>query len=124
MKMGITALLAIHGLIHGMGFVGTWGLAEFRGVSRVPTHLIHARPEDGVVRVLAVVWLVALVLFVAAAVLLVGDRGAWRIMAVAATAISMLPIALWWAEAPMGAVANALVLVAVWLAPRLEGVPT
>lgn len=65
----------------------------------------------------------ALVAFLAAAYLLLVDSTAWRPLAVAAAVISMVPVALWWQNAPLGAVANALVLLAAFLAPRLEGVP-
>ena len=122
MKIAIIGLLAVHGLIHAMGFVGAWGLAEFQGASRVPTNFITARPDDPIVRVLGLVWLLALVAFLVVAYLLLIDSPAWRPAAVAAVLVSMIPIALWWQNAPMGAVANALVLVAVFLAPKLGGV--
>jgi hypothetical protein len=123
MKIAIIGLLSVHGLIHAIGFAGAWGLAEFEGASRVPTNFVTAGPNDPIVRILGLVWLVALVAFLAAAYLLLVDSTAWRPLAVAAAVISMVPVALWWQNAPMGAVAIALVLLAVFLAPRLEGVP-
>ena len=123
MKFAIIGLLAVHGLIHAVGFAGAWGLAEFQGASRVPTNFVTARPDDPIVRILGIVWLLALVTFVVAAYLLLMDSAAWRPVAIAAAAVSMVPVALWWQNAPMGAVANALVLVAVFLAPRLDNVP-
>ena len=123
MKIAIIALLTVHGLIHAMGFAGAWGLAEFEGASRVPTNFVTAGPNAPIVRILGLVWLVALVAFLAAAYLLLVDSTAWRPVAVAAAAVSMIPVALWWQSAPMGAVANVLVLGAVVLAPRLEGLP-
>jgi hypothetical protein len=106
-----------------MGFDGAWGLAQFEGASRVPTTFVTARPEDPIVRILGLVWLLALVAFVLAAYLLLIGNPAWRMASLAAVVVSMIPVALWWENAPKGAVANALVLVAVVLAPRLEGVP-
>ena len=122
MKIALVALLAVHGLIHAMGLAGTWGWAEFEGASQTPTNFITARPEDPVVRVLGTVWLLALMAFLVAAVLLMGDSAVWRPAALVAVAISMVPVVLWWEDAPMGAVANALVLAAVILAPKLDGV--
>jgi hypothetical protein len=122
-KIALVALLAIHGLIHTMGFLGTMGLAQFEGASRVPTNVIMAGPEDPIVRILGLVWLIALAGFLLAAVLLLMDTAAWRPVAVASVAVSMVVVVLWWGNAPMGAVANALVLAAVILAPRLEGLP-
>lgn len=123
MKIAIIALLAVHGLIHAMGFAGTWGLAQFEGASRTPTTLITVGPDDFIVRVLGIVWLVALAAFLAAGFLLLTGSGAWRPVAVIAVAVSMIPVVLWWQDAPMGAVANALVLLAVFVAPNLEGAP-
>lgn len=122
-KIGVVALLAVHGLIHTMGFLGTMGLAQFEGASRVPTNVIVAGPEDLIVRILGLVWLIALAGFLLAAVLLVMDAAAWRPVAMASVAVSMVVVILWWGNAPMGAVANALVLAAVILAPRLEALP-
>jgi asparagine N-glycosylation enzyme membrane subunit Stt3 len=122
MKYAIVSLLVIHGLIHAMGFEGAWDLAEFQGASRTPTNLVTTAPGSGATRALGLVWLVALVAFLLAAVLLVNDSVAWRPAALLAAAISMVPVALWWQNAPMGAVANALVIAAVVIAPRLDGV--
>jgi hypothetical protein len=122
MKYAIIALLSIHGLIHGMGFAGALGLAQFEGAPQTPTNFISAQPGDPIVRALGIVWLAALATFLAAAVLLGTDNSAWRSVAAGAALISMIPVALWWANAPIGAVANALVIIAVVIAPNLAGV--
>jgi hypothetical protein len=122
MKYAIMALLSIHGLIHAIGFAGAWGLTEFEGASQTPTNFVSAQPGEPIVRALGIVWLAALATFLAAAVLLGADSSAWRPAAAGAALISMIPVALWWANAPMGAVANALVIVAVVVAPKLSGV--
>ena len=122
MKYAITALFVIHGLIHVMGFAGAFRLAEFQGASRTPTDFVTADSGSPTLKVLGVVWIVALFAFLLAATLLLMDNPGWRPTAVAAVFISMVPIALWWQSAPMGAVANALVLAAVLVAPKLDGV--
>ena len=66
--------------------------------------------------------LLALVAFLIAAALLLGDDPLWRIAALTAAGVSMVPVALWWQDAPMGAVANALVVAAAVAAPNLDGV--
>lgn len=123
MKIVIVAVLVTHGLIHAMGFAGTLGLARFPGVSQTPTHLVSAQPGDSIVRLLALTWLLGLILFLVTATLLVVDNPAWRMTALGGVVLSMGLIVLWWANAPMGAVANALVLAAVVFAPRMSGVP-
>lgn len=94
----------------------------FEGTSRTPTNFVTAQPGDALNRALGIVWLLALMSFLAAAVLLDRQRGLAPV-AVVAAAVSMVPVALWWKNAPMGAVANALVVAAVLLAPRFEGLP-
>lgn len=120
MKVAVIALLVIHGLIHAMGFAGAWGLAEFEVASKTPTSFVTTSPGTSMVRGLGLVWLAALVAFLVAATLLLADSTAWRPVAVAAVLISMIPVALWWKNAPMGALANAVVIAAVVFADRLE----
>jgi hypothetical protein len=123
MEIAIVLLLAVHGLVHLIGFLATWGLARPDSVSRAPTNLFHATFGSPFAQLLGLVWLVALAAFLTAAVLLIGDDAAWRFIAVAGVGVSMPLVALWWRDAPIGAVANALVLVAVLAAPVLPGVP-
>lgn len=122
MKFVIMALLTVHGLIHAIGFAGAWGLAEIKGVSPVPTDIVAAQATDPIVRVLGLVWLLALAAFLVAAYLLLVDSPAWRPLALAAVLVSTVPVALWWQDAFLGALVNTLVVAAVLLGPRLEGV--
>ena len=122
MRYAVAALLAVHGSIHAIGFAGAWGLAEFEGASPSPTNLVELEAGSSSLKVLALVWLLALVAFLAAALLLVTGSSAWRPVALVAAIISMVPVALWWQDAPMGAVANALVVAAVLFADRWEEV--
>lgn len=77
-KLAIIALLTVHGLIHTIGFAGTWGLTEFGEPSRVPTNIVTAHPDDPIVRVLGFVWLLALIGFLVAAYLLLVNGPVWR----------------------------------------------
>ena len=120
MKYAIVALLTIHGLIHAIGFAGTWGLAQFEGASQTPTNFFTVEGDGNALKFLGLLWMVALVAFLAAAALLVADINAWRPVAVGAAAFSMVQVALWWENAPMGALANAMVVAAVLFADRLE----
>jgi hypothetical protein len=93
-KLAIIALLTVHGLIHTIGFAGTWGLTEFGEPSRVPTNIVTAHPDDPIVRVLGFVWLLALIGFLVAAYLLLVNGPVWRPAALAAVAVSTVPVAL------------------------------
>lgn len=122
MKFVIMALLTVHGLIHAIGFAGAWGLAEIKGVSPVPTDIVAAQATDPIVRVLGLVWLLALAAFLVAAYLLLVNSPAWRPLALAAVLVSTVPVALWWQDAFLGTLVNTLVVAAVLLGPKLEGV--
>ncbi|HEX5948201.1 MAG TPA: hypothetical protein VFZ45_01415 [Actinomycetota bacterium] len=122
MKFVIMALLTVHGLIHAIGFAGAWGLAEIKGVSPVPTDIVAAQATDPIVRVLGLVWLLALAAFLVAAYLLLVNSPAWRPLALAAVLVSTVPVALWWQNAFLGTLVNTLVVAAVLLGPKLEGV--
>jgi hypothetical protein len=119
MKLAIILLLTFHGLIHAMGFAGTWDLAEFEA-SRTPTNFVSAEAGSSTARWLGILWMLALIAFLIAALLLLTGSPAWRPAALAAASISMIPVVLWWQNAPMGAVANGLVVVAVLFADQLE----
>ena len=93
-KLAIIALLTVHGLIHTIGFAGTWGLTEFGEPSRVPPNIVTAHPDDPIVRVLGFVWLLALIGFLVAAYLLLVNGPVWRPAALAAVAVSTVPVAL------------------------------
>lgn len=71
----VSLVLAVHGLIHLLGFVVPWRLADVRGFPRETTAL-NGRIELGEfgARAVGVAWLVAALAFVALAV------GVWRRM--------------------------------------------
>jgi hypothetical protein len=105
----VVILLALHGLIHLMGFVKEWKLAEIpalTGRTLVPL-------SAPVSRVLGAGWLVAAVALLAAAGALALGRDAWLGLALAGVALSQLLIVAWWHDARFGTIANVLLLGAV-----------
>jgi hypothetical protein len=112
-KLAIIALLTVHGLIHTIGFAGTWGLTEFGEPSRVPTNIVTAHPDDPIVRVLGFVWLLALIGFLVAAYLLLVNGPVWRPRGPGRCRRFNGPGGPGWHDAAMGADANALIIVAV-----------
>jgi hypothetical protein len=116
--IAVAAVIAAHGLIHLMGVALLWRLGQ-------PGQLRYADavPAPGSVAgyVAGGLWLMAAVLFVAAAVLLVAGRAAWRVTAVAAVAVSATVIGLAPGQAVAGLVVDGLVLILVavsWLRTR------
>jgi hypothetical protein len=93
--------LAGHGLIHLMGVVKAFRLADLPQLTR---------PISGSVGVL---WLAAAVLFVASACSLLAWPRWWWALGACAIPLSMLAISMSWSDAKFGAAANAVVLIGV-----------
>ncbi|GMU63592.1 MAG: hypothetical protein AMXMBFR34_53550 [Myxococcaceae bacterium] len=107
MRFILVALLAVHGLIHLLGFVKAFGLAE---VSQL---------KHPISRTVGVLWLVAALLLVTAALLVAAVPGTWWGPAVVGVALSQVLIITSWGDAKFGTVAN--VLLAVPLVVSLLG---
>ncbi len=114
-------VIAAHGLVHLMGVSLLWKLGE-------PGQLRYAdaapAPGTTAAYLVGALWLVAAVLFVAAGILLATGR-AWRLVALAAVAVSVPVIGLAPGQAVAGLVVDGLVLVLIavsWL--RARAVPS
>ena len=110
-KLVVVGLLVLHGLIHLMGFVKEWHLADIKTLSDqtlVPLSAITSR-------VLGVGWLAASVLLVGAAVALLARIEKWWIPALIGIGLSQALIVLWWNDARVGTVANVLLVAAILL---------
>lgn len=101
MTVGLAIFLALHGLIHLIGFAKAFGFAALPQITRPVT------PAFGLL------WLAAALLFTAsAAALLFWPRWWWAIGA-AAVVVSIVAIVPSWADAKFGALADAIALMAV-----------
>jgi hypothetical protein len=109
-------LLIGHALIHLMGPLDIWGLADLEQLSGEPTISVAGISTE----VLAILWLLPLVLLAAAGVAVLTRRAWWRPLALIGVVTSQLAIILWWEDASAGTIANVLVLAAVMLASRLH----
>lgn len=114
----IAGILVIHGLIHVLGVVTNWEIAEVDELGA--STLFDVEPGGGPALVLGLLWLVAALGFVAAGVGLAA-RARWtRTVAAAAAAVSLVVTVMWWSDAWIGAVVSAVVC-AVVLAAVLAG---
>lgn len=101
MKALLFLLLLIHGLIHGMGFVKGFGLAELTALSQpIP-------------RPMGLLWLLAALLFLAAGVSLLMNAPAWWMFALAGILLSQIVIAASWSDARWGTLANLILILPV-----------
>jgi len=101
MSVAFAVVLAVHGLIHLLGFAKAFALADLPQLAR------PIGPLAGLI------WLLGAVLFLAAAVsLFVWPRGWWAIgaLAIVASSIAIVPS---WTDAKFGAVGNLIALVGV-----------
>ncbi len=111
-------VIAAHGLVHLMGVSLLWKLGEpgqLRYADAVPA------PGTAAGELAGGLWLLAAVLFVAAAVLLVAGRAAWRLAALAGVAVSVPVIGLAPGQAIAGLVVDGLIVALVtvsWLRSR------
>lgn len=104
-------LLLIHGLIHLLGFVKEFRLASVEQLSgdTLFTFSVQAR------KVLGVLWLCASVLVVVSTIFWWRGINAWWMIGLAALLLSQLLIVLYWQDAKFGAIANAILLIAIVL---------
>jgi len=99
MKYLLLVVVAVHGLIHLMGFAKAFGLAAFEQL-RVPI----SQP-------LGLLWLAAALLFLLSAALLLAAPDWWWAPALGAVLISQLVILTSWSDAKFGTLANLIILV-------------
>lgn len=108
-RWAVAALLVVHGLIHAMGPVEIWGLADLPELTGTPSVSLG----ETVTTVVAGAWLVALVLLVAAGLAVATRRSWWRRAAVIGVVISQLVIIVWWGVAATGTIPNLLIIAAL-----------
>lgn len=101
MKYLLILLMAVHGLIHLMGFAKAFNLATFEQL-RTPI----SQP-------MGLIWLAAGLLFVLAAILLLAAPSWWWVTAAGALVLSQAVILSTWGDAKFGTLANLIVLVPV-----------
>ena len=119
MRIALGVVLLVHAAIHVLGFVAALGQGRSESLRR-PTSVTLSLPAY---RILAAVWLAAVVSFAAGAVGLFSDATWWRTPGFLGVLTSTVAIALWWRDAKYGVPLTALVLVAVLAAPSVDALP-
>lgn len=103
------ALVALHALIHLMGFAKAFGLAELPQL---------AQPIS---RAMGIAWLGAAVILLGTAGLAAAGQRSWWIAALGAVILSQVVIATSWGDAKFGTVINLIILAAVVYGFASEG---
>ncbi|MDB5134998.1 MAG: hypothetical protein JWP37_1601 [Mucilaginibacter sp.] len=99
MKALLITLIAIHGLIHVLGFVKAFRLAPVSQLSQPISKLNGS------------LWLLSAIMFVLAAAMLSMEKDWWWILSVAGIMISQYLIINAWQDAKYGTAANIVVLI-------------
>ncbi|MFO7719058.1 MAG: DUF6544 family protein [Gillisia sp.] len=98
MKTAFLILLFLHGIIHVLGFLKAFHLAEIAQLYRpIP-------------KALGILWLLCTILFLAVFLLLIYNRSWWPFFAIAAVILSQTLIIIFWQDAKFASVLNLVIL--------------
>lgn len=98
MKIVLTLLLLVHGLIHIIGFISAFQLAK---IDQLSQHI----PKP-----IGVLWLLTTLLFVIAVLAYSFGKEFWPMVAIVGVLFSQLLVILFWKDAKFGTVANIIIL--------------
>lgn len=101
MKWFFFVIVIIHALIHLLGFLKAYQLAEINQLTQ------------NISKPMGILWLIALILFFAAAIQFISNHDLWWITALAAVILSQVLIILFWQDAKFGTIANIIILLSV-----------
>jgi len=116
--------LIVHGLIHLIGFVTNFQIAEIEEIT-YSTTVLAGRLEIGDVgtRVLGIAWLLVAVAFVISGVAIFFSPPWWWSFTLAVTGVSLVLSILGWPDARFGVLANVVILGFLFIGPRLGWSP-
>lgn len=100
MRIALLVLILIHGLIHVLGFVKAFELSEVKQLTQT------------ISKPFGVIWLLAFILFVLAAILFAFKNSNWWLFGIIALVISQVLIILFWHDAKFGTIPNVIILIA------------
>lgn len=115
MRWIVGILLIGHGLIHVLGPLEIWGLADIEALTGDPSIDIGWAAAEAI----ALAWLGAFVILVVAGVAMMARRPWWRVLAIVGVLVSQATIFVWWDDAATGTIVNLLIVAAVVLARPL-----
>jgi hypothetical protein len=101
LKIFFVIIAAAHGLIHLMGFVKAYGIAELPQLTQPVSKLS------------GIAWLACTVFFLTALALLLLNNDSWWIPGIAAVIISQVLIIIYWGDAKFGTIANIIISIPV-----------
>ena len=100
MRIALTLLIAIHGIIHLFGFFKAFGISEFNAISQ------------SISKTFGIFWFLTFLLFVITVILILLHSNNWWLISFLAVIISQLLIFNYWSDAKFGTIANLIILFA------------
>ncbi len=104
MRIVLTILIGIHGIIHLLGFFKAFGISEFNAISQP------------ISRTFGIVWLLTFVLFAICTVLLIAQSNYWWIIGIVGVILSQILIINYWSDAKFGTILNLIILISTIIA--------
>jgi hypothetical protein len=99
MRIAFLTLIIVHGLIHLFGFVKAFGLSDVKQLTQT------------ISKPFGVIWLLAFVLFVIAAIMFAFKTSYWWLIGFIALLTSQFLIICFWHDAKFGTIANVIILI-------------
>jgi len=100
MRIALLVLILVHGLIHVLGFVKAFELSDVKQLTQT------------ISKPFGMIWLLAFILFVIAAILFAFKNSSWWLFGVIALVVSQVLIILFWHDAKFGTIPNVIILIA------------
>lgn len=98
LKIFFLIVVFIHGLIHLLGFLKAFQFAEINQLTQY------------ISKPMGILWLIALILFLAAAIQFISNHNLWWITGLAVVILSQVLIILFWQDAKFGTIPNVIIL--------------
>ncbi len=102
-------IIILHGLIHLLGFVKEWNLAEIKGMSGKTTFPL----SGSTAKAIGILWIVACILIIISMILFLLKIDWWWIIGAVSIVFSQMLRILYWQDAKYGTIANIILTVIV-----------
>jgi hypothetical protein len=100
MRIAFALLIIVHGLIHILGFIKAFKIADVNQLSQSSS------------KSMGMLWLFVAILFLTSAVLYLLKKDWWFFIAISAIVFSQILIIIYWKDAKFGSIANVIILIA------------
>lgn len=104
MRIALSIIIGIHGLIHLFGFLKAFGISEFNAISQP------------ISRFFGILWLIAFIIFTSTLGLFLAHYRYWWVVGGLSVLLSQFLIISYWSDAKPGSILNLAILVSIFIA--------